>query len=320
MMMTSDEPRVGDDDLLCKRTEKNRLLFSPRDRSSPVNENGRCRSNRSRSRRVRFGRSELRVCVPRTLARVCPQTFSLSWTSRAAQSDARRHGARPHATAGSCFGGRLDWCRHLPSRCVSSRTVTTARSSHLCPPRAGRVPRPDPSNNATRPSRRPQPLGRCGRRDDVHAALPRRLRDATPRFPLRGPLALSLSPSREQARSAFGRETDRNLRVPLQPRASPSQLVLDKESFTLEELLEEDDVIQECKSLNSRLVNLCVPPAKPRSRPATRHAHAFPLRVRRSFSRASSNQPSPRMFRSFVASSAASTARGVPRAPPDPLN
>jgi len=96
--------------------------------------------------------------------------------------------------------------------------------------------------------------------------------------------------------------------------------VLDKESFTLEELLEEDDVIQECKSLNSRLVNLCVPPAKPRSRPATRHAHAFPLRVRRSFSRASSNQPSPRMFRSFVASSAASTARGVPRAPPDPLN
>ena len=154
-------------------------------------------------------------CVPRTLARVCPQTFSLSWTSRAAQSDARRHGARPHTTAGSCFGGRLDWCRHLPSRCVSSRTVTTARSSHLCPPRAGRVPRPDPSNNATRPSRRPQPLGRCGRRDDVHAALPRRLRNATPRFPLRGPLALSLSPSREQARSAFGRETDRNLRVPV---------------------------------------------------------------------------------------------------------
>jgi len=31
--------------------------------------------------------------------------------------------------------------------------------------------------------------------------------------------------------------------------------VLDKESFTLEELLEEDDVIQECKSLNSRLIN-----------------------------------------------------------------
>ena len=315
--MMTREPRVGDDDPSDFSFTKKKPLFSPRDRSSPVNENGRCRSNRSRSRASAFDDPN---CVPRTLARVCPQTFSLSWTSRAAQSDARRHGARPHATAGSCFGGRLDWCRHLPSRCVSSRTVTTARSSHLCPPRAGRVPRPDPSNNATRPSRRPQPLGRCGRRDDVHAALPRRLRNATPRFPLRGPLALSLSPSREQARSAFGRETDRNLRVPLQPRASSSQLVLDKESFTLEELLEEDDVIQECKSLNSRLVNLCVPPAKPRSRPATRHAHAFPLRVRRSFSRASSNQPSPRMFRSFVASSAASTARGVPRAPHDSLN
>ena len=40
------------------------------------------------------------------------------------------------------------------------------------------------------------------------------------------------------------------------PRAPPHpQLVLDKESFTLEELLEEDDVIQECKSLNSRLIN-----------------------------------------------------------------
>jgi hypothetical protein len=38
-----------------------------------------------------------------------------------------------------------------------------------------------------------------------------------------------------------------------------AQLVLDKDSFTLEDLLEEDDVIQECKSLNSRLVNLCVP-------------------------------------------------------------
>ena len=35
-----------------------------------------------------------------------------------------------------------------------------------------------------------------------------------------------------------------------------SQLVLDRESFTLEELLEEDDVIQECKSLNNRLINL----------------------------------------------------------------
>jgi len=40
------------------------------------------------------------------------------------------------------------------------------------------------------------------------------------------------------------------------PSLPAQQLVLDKESFTLEELLEEDDVIQECKSLNSRLIDL----------------------------------------------------------------
>ena len=59
--------------------------------------------------------------------------------------------------------------------------------------------------------------------------------------------------------------------------------MLDKESFTLEELLEEDDVIQECKSLNSRLVNLCVPPAKPRSRPrrVTRTRSRFARRLKR---------------------------------------
>ena len=43
---------------------------------------------------------------------------------------------------------------------------------------------------------------------------------------------------------------------PPNPRRLGPQLVLDKESFTLEELLEEDDVIQECKSLNSRLIDL----------------------------------------------------------------
>jgi tRNA A37 threonylcarbamoyladenosine synthetase subunit TsaC/SUA5/YrdC len=48
--------------------------------------------------------------------------------------------------------------------------------------------------------------------------------------------------------------------------------VLDKESFTLEELLEEDDVIQECKSLNSRLINLCVPGRATQIAPASRHA------------------------------------------------
>jgi hypothetical protein len=32
--------------------------------------------------------------------------------------------------------------------------------------------------------------------------------------------------------------------------------VLDKDVYSLEELLDEDDIIQECKSLNGRLINL----------------------------------------------------------------
>ncbi|KAL2652053.1 hypothetical protein R1flu_020181 [Riccia fluitans] len=36
---------------------------------------------------------------------------------------------------------------------------------------------------------------------------------------------------------------------------SPVESVLDKEVFTLEELLDEDEIIQECKALNSRLIN-----------------------------------------------------------------
>lgn len=35
---------------------------------------------------------------------------------------------------------------------------------------------------------------------------------------------------------------------------SPIEQILDKDEFTLEELLEEDDIVQECKSLNGRLV------------------------------------------------------------------
>ncbi|KAF7842473.1 SIT4 phosphatase-associated family protein [Senna tora] len=30
---------------------------------------------------------------------------------------------------------------------------------------------------------------------------------------------------------------------------------MDKDNFTLEELLDEDEIIQECKALNSRLIN-----------------------------------------------------------------
>ncbi|XP_051124991.1 uncharacterized protein LOC127247254 [Andrographis paniculata] len=37
--------------------------------------------------------------------------------------------------------------------------------------------------------------------------------------------------------------------------ASPVDTILDKENFTLEELLDEDEIIQECKALNGRLIN-----------------------------------------------------------------
>ncbi|XP_039028495.1 serine/threonine-protein phosphatase 6 regulatory subunit 3-like isoform X2 [Hibiscus syriacus] len=37
--------------------------------------------------------------------------------------------------------------------------------------------------------------------------------------------------------------------------SSPVESILDKENFTLEELLDEEEIIQECKALNSRLVN-----------------------------------------------------------------
>ncbi|KAI4343093.1 hypothetical protein MLD38_027636 [Melastoma candidum] len=37
--------------------------------------------------------------------------------------------------------------------------------------------------------------------------------------------------------------------------ASPVETILDKENYTLEELLNEDEIIQECKALNSRLIN-----------------------------------------------------------------
>jgi serine/threonine-protein phosphatase 6 regulatory subunit 3 len=38
--------------------------------------------------------------------------------------------------------------------------------------------------------------------------------------------------------------------------SSPVEIILDKENFTLEELLDEEEIIQECKALNSRLINL----------------------------------------------------------------
>jgi serine/threonine-protein phosphatase 6 regulatory subunit 3 len=44
---------------------------------------------------------------------------------------------------------------------------------------------------------------------------------------------------------------------------SPLEQILDKSSFTLEELLDEDDVIQETRSLNGRLIALCARRAAP---------------------------------------------------------
>ncbi|ONK70694.1 uncharacterized protein A4U43_C04F550 [Asparagus officinalis] len=44
-------------------------------------------------------------------------------------------------------------------------------------------------------------------------------------------------------------------RIPNFSASSPIESILDKENFTLEELLDEEDIIQECKALNTRLIN-----------------------------------------------------------------
>lgn len=44
-------------------------------------------------------------------------------------------------------------------------------------------------------------------------------------------------------------------RVPGYSQPSPLEAILDLDNFTLEEVLDEADLIQECKSLNGRLVN-----------------------------------------------------------------
>ena len=72
---------------------------------------------------------------------------------------------------------------------------------------------------------------------------------------------------------------------PCLPAASPVDSILDKEAYTLEELLDEDELIQECKSLNARLtaylrqketVEKLVGAARP-----WRHGHATVLLVPR---------------------------------------
>ncbi|XP_057454969.1 uncharacterized protein LOC130746374 isoform X2 [Lotus japonicus] len=44
--------------------------------------------------------------------------------------------------------------------------------------------------------------------------------------------------------------------------SSPVEAILDRENFTLEELLDEEEVIQECKALNSRLINFLRDPVQ----------------------------------------------------------
>lgn len=43
---------------------------------------------------------------------------------------------------------------------------------------------------------------------------------------------------------------------------SPVESILDKEDYTLDELLDEDEIIQECKALNSRLINFLREPTQ----------------------------------------------------------
>ncbi|KAL6967252.1 hypothetical protein U1Q18_033056 [Sarracenia purpurea var. burkii] len=44
-------------------------------------------------------------------------------------------------------------------------------------------------------------------------------------------------------------------KLPVLSASSPVESLLDRENFTLEELLDEEEIIQECKALNSRLIN-----------------------------------------------------------------
>lgn len=65
--------------------------------------------------------------------------------------------------------------------------------------------------------------------------------------------------------------------------ASPIEGILDGGDFTLEDLMDEDDLIQECKSLNSRLAALYVGarPRRERTPPDAGAAAAARWRLRR---------------------------------------
>ncbi|KAL0436427.1 UNVERIFIED_CONTAM: Homeobox-leucine zipper protein REVOLUTA [Sesamum radiatum] len=55
--------------------------------------------------------------------------------------------------------------------------------------------------------------------------------------------------------SVYVRRDDMFWKLTALSASSPVEAVLDKETFTLEELLDEEEIIQECKALNSRLIN-----------------------------------------------------------------
>ncbi|KAL0369660.1 UNVERIFIED_CONTAM: Homeobox-leucine zipper protein REVOLUTA [Sesamum angustifolium] len=55
--------------------------------------------------------------------------------------------------------------------------------------------------------------------------------------------------------SVYARRDDMFWKLTALSASSPVEAVLDKETFTLEELLDEEEIIQECKALNSRLIN-----------------------------------------------------------------
>ena len=40
--------------------------------------------------------------------------------------------------------------------------------------------------------------------------------------------------------------------------SSPIETLLDSDNFTLQQLLDEDDLVQECKQINNKLLDLCV--------------------------------------------------------------
>ncbi|KAF9616586.1 hypothetical protein IFM89_030353 [Coptis chinensis] len=63
--------------------------------------------------------------------------------------------------------------------------------------------------------------------------------------------------------------------------ASPVETILDKENYTLEELLDEDEIIQECKALNGRLINFLLRKGTGRATPSDISLKKLPRMLKR---------------------------------------